>query len=114
PPARKKEIKTFKDLNGKRIGTPGLGTVHDINLNYVEKTNAVTLKHLYGKMTDLHTQFEKRENDGLLGWEPVVGEAVYRLNAHYLAKSIRPGSESQALAVTSKFLKEQPDSVYRL
>jgi ABC-type nitrate/sulfonate/bicarbonate transport system substrate-binding protein len=44
----------------------------------------------------------------------VVGEAVYRLNAHYLAKSMRPGSESQALAVTSKFLKEQPDTVYRL
>ena len=114
PLAVKKDIKTFKDLNGKRIGTPGLGTVHDINLNYVEKTNGVTVKHVYGKITDLLTYFEKGEIDGFVGWEPVVGEAVYRLNAHYLAKSMRPGSESQALAVTSKFLKEQPDSVYRL
>lgn len=114
PLAVRKDIKTFKDLNGKRIGTPGLGTVHDINLNHVEKTHGITVKHVYGKITDLLTYFEKGEIDGLVGWEPVVGEAVYRLNAHYLAKSMRPGSESQALAVTSKFLKEQPDAVYRL
>jgi len=114
PLAVRKDIKTFKDLDGKRIGTPGLGTVHDINLNYVEKTNGVTVKHVYGKITDLLTYFEKGEIDGLVGWEPVIGEAVYRLNAHYLAKSMRPGSESQALAVTSRLLKEQPDTVYRL
>jgi NitT/TauT family transport system substrate-binding protein len=55
PLAVKKDIKTFKDLNGKRIGTPGLGTVHDINLNYVEKANDVMVKHVYGKITDLLT-----------------------------------------------------------
>ena len=114
PLAVRKDIKTFKDLNGKKIGTPGLGTVHDINLNFVEKANGVTVKHVYGKITDLLTYFEKGEIDGLVGWEPVVGEAVYRLGAQYLAKSMRPGSESQALAVTSKFAKEQPDAVYRL
>ncbi len=114
PLAVRKDIKTFKDLNGKRIGTPGLGTVHDINLNYIEKTNGVTVNHVYAKITDLLTYFEKGEIDGLVGWEPVVGEAVYRLNAHYLAKSMRPGSESQALAVSGKFVREQPDAVYRL
>jgi NitT/TauT family transport system substrate-binding protein len=114
PLAVRKDIKTFKDLNGKRVGTPGLGTVHDINLNYVEKTQGITVKHVYGKITDLLTYFEKGEIDGLVGWEPIVGEAVYRLNAHYLAKSMRPGSESQALAVSSKLARENPDVVYRL
>src|SRR5437867_9317996 len=55
----RKDIKTFADLNGKRIGTPGLGTVHDINLNYIEKTHNVTVKHVYGKITDLLIYFEK-------------------------------------------------------
>ena len=114
PLAVHKDIKTFKDLQGKRIGTPGLGTVHDINLNYIEKTHGVTVRHVYGKITDLLTFFERGEIDGLVGWEPVVGEAVYRLNAHYLAKSMRPGSESQALAVSSKLARENPEAVTRL
>lgn len=114
PLAVRKDIKSFKELNGKRVGTPGLGTVHDINLNYIEKTHGITVKHVYGKITDLLTYFEKGEIDGLVGWEPVVGEAVYRLGAQYLAKSMRPGSESQALAVSGKFVREQPDAVYRL
>jgi ABC-type nitrate/sulfonate/bicarbonate transport system substrate-binding protein len=114
PLAVRKDIKTFADLNGKRVGTPGLGTVHDINLNYIEKAHGITVTHVYGKITDLLTYFEKGEIDGLVGWEPVVGEAVYRLGARYLAKSMRPGSESQALAVSGKFVREQPDAVYRL
>jgi NitT/TauT family transport system substrate-binding protein len=114
PLAVRKDIKTFKDLQGKRIGTPGLGTVHDINLNYIEKTHAVTVRHVYGKITDLLTFFERGEVDGLVGWEPIVGEAVYRLDAHYLAKSMRPGSESQALAVSTKLGRENPDAVVRL
>jgi NitT/TauT family transport system substrate-binding protein len=114
PLAVRKDIKSFKDLNGKRIGTPGLGTVHDINLNYVEKANGVTVQHVYGKITDLLTYFEKGEIDGLVGWEPVVGEAVYRLGAVYLAKSMRPGSESQALAVSGRLIREQPDAVHRV
>jgi NitT/TauT family transport system substrate-binding protein len=114
PLAVRKDIKGFKELNGKRIGTPGLGTVHDINLNHIEKTHGVTVQHVYGKITDLLTYFEKGEIDGMVGWEPVVGEAVYRLGAHYLAKSMRPGSESQALAVSGRFLKEQPDATLRV
>lgn len=114
PLAVRKEIKTFKDLQGKRIGTPGLGTVHDINLNYIEKTHGVTTRHVYGKITDLLTFFEKGEIDGLVGWEPVVGEAVYRLGAHYLAKSMRPGSESQALAVSTRLARENPEAVFHL
>ncbi len=114
PLAVRKDIKTFKDLQGKRIGTPGLGTVHDINLNYIEKTHGVTVQHFYGKITDLLTYFEKGEIDGLVGWEPVVGEAVYRLGAHYLAKSMRPGSESQALAVSGKLMREKPEVVYKI
>lgn len=114
PLAVRKDIKTFKNLDGKRIGTPGLGTVHDINLNFIEKTHGVTTRHVYGKITDLLTFFEKGEIDGLVGWEPVVGEAVYRLGAQYLAKSMRPGSESQALAVMTNFAKEKPDTVVKL
>jgi NitT/TauT family transport system substrate-binding protein len=114
PLAVRKTIKTFKDLDGKKIGTPGLGTVHDINLNYIEKTHGVTVKHVPGKITDLLTFFEKGEIDGLVGWEPIVAEAVHRLGAHYLAKSMRPGSESQALAVSGKFLREKPEAVHHV
>lgn len=114
PLAVRKTIKTFKDLDGKKIGTPGLGTVHDINLNFIEKTHGVTVKHVPGKITDLLTFFEKGEIDGLVGWEPIVAEAVHRLGAHYLAKSMRPGSESQALAVSGTFLKEKPEAVHHV
>jgi NitT/TauT family transport system substrate-binding protein len=114
PLAVRPTIKTFKDLDGKRIGTPGLGTVHDINLNYIEKTHGVTVRHVYGKITDLLTYYEKGEIDGLVGWEPIVAEAVHRLGAQYLAKSMRPGSESQSLAVSTKLLREKPDVVHRM
>ena len=114
PLAVRKEIRSFKDLNGKRIGTPGLGTIHDINLTYIEKTHGITVTHVHGKITDLLAYYEKGEIDGLVGWEPVIAEAVHRLGAQYLMKSMRPGSESQGLAVSGKLVREKPEVVDRL
>ena len=33
----KKQYKTVKDLDGKKVGTPGIGTIHDAVLGYIQQ-----------------------------------------------------------------------------
>ena len=63
-------IKTFKDLDGKTMGTPGLGTIQNTMLNMAAEKYGIKFKKLlHGKITDLAVFLEKGEIDGLTGWE---------------------------------------------
>lgn len=37
PLVGRKQYKSYAELNGKRVGTPGLGTIHDAVLYHIEK-----------------------------------------------------------------------------
>lgn len=113
PLVARPEIKSPKDLDGKKVGTPGLATIQDTMLLLYEKQHGIKVQHVYGKITDLIAMLEQGEIHAFCGWETVAAEAVLRVKgAHYLAPvPVIPGAESLEVVVAPKLVKQQPEVV---
>jgi NitT/TauT family transport system substrate-binding protein len=111
PIVARPEIKAARDLNGKKVGTPGLATIQDTMLLLYEKEHGIKIQHVYGKITDLIAMLEKGEIQAFCGWETVAAEAVLRVKgAHYLAPiPVIPGAESLEVAVSPRLARQQGD-----
>jgi NitT/TauT family transport system substrate-binding protein len=106
-----KSIRSLKDLDGKNVGTPGVSSIQETLLNYLEKKNGFRTKHIYGPPTKLINDLEKGEIDGIVAWEPVAAQAVAKLNAKYLLDTVVDGAEASMVTVSGKLLRENPDAV---
>ncbi|HEY7364515.1 MAG TPA: ABC transporter substrate-binding protein [Methylomirabilota bacterium] len=109
----RKEIKSVKELEGKRLGTPGIGTIHDTLLSVFEKRHGIKTQHVYGRISDLLTYLERGEIDGLIAWQPPAELARKKLGAVYLAKAVIPGAESLGIIFPREFVKKNPEVVKR-
>lgn len=105
------EIKSIKELDGKRVGTPGIGTIHDTLLSVFEKRHGIKTQHVYGRISDLIIYLEKRELDGLIAWQPPAELARKKLGAVYLAKAVIPGAESLGIIFPRAFVQKHPEVV---
>lgn len=112
PLVARAEIKTAKDLDGKRVGTPGLGTIHDTMLTLYEKEHGIKVEHVSAKITDLVAMLEKKEVAGVLCWETVAATTVRAVKgAHYLAPlPVIPGAESLEVILSRKIVQTNPDA----
>lgn len=110
------EIQSPKDLNGRKIGTPGVAAIQDtLMLRYEQKHNIKT-EHVFMKVTDMPTMLRNKEIAGYIVWE-VTGSAGLKVGGgHVLATSrdITPGHECCALVASGKFLRDDPDGAERL
>jgi NitT/TauT family transport system substrate-binding protein len=115
PVVVKPQIGSVKELDGKRCGTPGLGTIHDDNLRAFARQQGIAIQHVHGVgMASVVAMFDKGEIDCMTGWEPLMSAAVHRGNAKVLVDFTRPdGMESIEFAAMRKFVQEKPDVVYR-
>jgi ABC-type nitrate/sulfonate/bicarbonate transport system substrate-binding protein len=109
-------IKSVKDLDGKRCGTPGLGTNHDDNLKAFARRSNIRITHIYGVgMANVVAMYEKGEIDCMTGWEPQLAIASAKYGARYLVDFLRPDSmESVEFAVTGEFAAKRPDEAYTM
>jgi len=107
----RQEIDSLKDLDGKRVGTPGMGTIHDAFLSMVEKEAGIKVEHVYGKISDLFLYLQKGEIDGVEAWEPIAAKAVRTLGAKYLIPVVDAGESAGAYWVTREFFDKHPDKV---
>ena len=64
------DIHNISDLQGMKIGSPGIGTIQDYMLTQTEKKFSIKFTHFYAKVTDLILYFEKGEIAGYIAWEP--------------------------------------------
>jgi NitT/TauT family transport system substrate-binding protein len=110
----RQSINSLKDLDGKNVGTPGVSSIQETLLNYLEKKNGFKTKHIYGPPTKLINDMEKGEIDGIVAWEPVAAQAVAKLNAKYLFDTVVEGAEASMVTVSGKLLRENPDAVNNL
>jgi NitT/TauT family transport system substrate-binding protein len=110
-----KKFRSYKDLDGQNIGSPGIGTVHDAVLGYVEETQGIKLHHVYGKITDFAVMTEKGEINAFIGWEPASAAAIAQNPAlHYVAQLPPiPHMESLGLVFQPKIAAEDPDLIVR-
>ena len=115
PLVGKKQFKSYADLNGRKIGTPGLGTIHDAMLFYIEKTQGLKFQRVPGKITDIAVMLDRGEVDAFIGWEPASAAAIAKSkDTHYVAQwPPIPNAESLALVFQPKIAKENPDLIVR-
>jgi len=104
-------------LNGKRVGTPGIGTIQDSLLYMVEEQLNINTVHVaYGGPSLLPLAFERGEIDAYIAWEPFAAEAVIKGLGQvvYTSHDILPNHQCCVLYVSSRMLREQPDLAKKL
>ncbi len=108
-------IKDWKDLNGKKVGSPGIGVVQDAILTYVEKTQHIKFEHVYGTVTSFPVMLRQGEIQAFISWEPAAATALSQgKGLHYIAQ--RPplhNAESLELIASPAMMKQHPDVAYR-
>jgi NitT/TauT family transport system substrate-binding protein len=116
PIVGKKQYKSVKELDGKKVGTPGIGTIHDAILGYIQQSMGIKFQHVPAKISDVAVMIQKGEVEAFIGWEPASAAAVAQAPdlLHYIQRMPPiPNSESLELAFTPAFVKENPDTVQR-
>jgi len=113
----KSSIDKVQDLNGKKVGTPGIGTIQDSLLYMVEEQLDIATVHVaYGGPSLLPLAFETGEIDAYIAWEPFAAEAVVRGLGHvvYTSHDILPSHQCCVLYVSGKMFREQPGLAKKL
>jgi NitT/TauT family transport system substrate-binding protein len=113
----KLNINKTQDLDGKRVGTPGIGTIQDALLYMAEEQLNITTIHVaYGGPSLLPLAFEKGEIDAYIAWEPFLAEVVVKGLGHivYESHDILPDHQCCVLYVSGKMFREQPDLAKKL
>ena len=108
-----KKYKSYADLNGKKVGVPGIGTTHDAVLSYVEQSQNLKFERVFGKVTDIAIMADKGEVEAYIGWEPASAMAIAQNpKLHYIAQ-LPPikNVESLEMIVQTKLAKEKPELV---
>ena len=111
PLVARQGITSIKDLNGKKVGTPGVSSIQETMLNYLEGQQGIKTIHVYANAANLVAFLEKGEIDAIVAWEPVAAQATIKLGAHYLLDTILPGAEAADITVTGKLFRENPSTV---
>jgi len=113
----KSDIDKVQGLNGKRVGTPGIGTIQDSLLYMVEEQLGITTVHVaYGGPSLLPLALERGEIDAYIAWEPFAAEAVVKGLGHvvYTSHDILPNHQCCVLYVSGKMFREQPELARKL
>lgn len=113
PVVGRKEFRSYKDLNGRKVGTPGLGTVQDAVLAHVENTQGLKFQRVFAKVSDFAVMVEKGEIDAFISWEPAAAISIKQNpKLHYVAQ-LPPiqNAESLELIAYPAFVKENPEVV---
>jgi NitT/TauT family transport system substrate-binding protein len=110
------DIKKVEDLAGKKVGTPGLGSIQDALLSMVEKKLKMKVLHVPIKVSDMPIYLSKKEIAAFIAWEPICSNAVDMGYGHnlYTSKEIFPGHQCCVFAIRGKWIKEKPEKVQRL
>ncbi len=115
PLVGRKQYKSYADLNGKKVGTPGLGTIHDAVLYHVEKSQGLKFQRVPAKITDFAVMMDRGEIEAFIGWEPASAAAIAKAkDVHYVAQLPPiPNAESLDLVVQPRIARENPELVVR-
>lgn len=112
----KDAIKAPKDLNGKNIGTPGIGSIQDAMVEKVAKDNQVKITRKAMKVSDMPVFLNKGEIDGFMAWAPHTARAVDLKYGHEILTShdILPGHQCCVLVTKGEMLNKDPETVRKV
>ena len=109
-------IPSVADLNGKKIGTPGTGSIQDIMLTIYARDHNLTITKYPSSISNLPLMYSRGEIDGFIGWEVIPSIAMYDFNASVLLTSydMMPNHQCCVFAVSSAYLAAHPDIVAKM
>lgn len=109
-------IKKVEDLDGKKIGTPGLGSIQNSMLDMVARKHGIKIKPVHMKVTDMPIYLKKKEISGFIAWEPHCSRSVDMGYGHFMLDShdILPNHQCCVLVVQGRLIKEEPDTVRKI
>ncbi|MEW6376880.1 MAG: ABC transporter substrate-binding protein [Thermodesulfobacteriota bacterium] len=112
----KHDIKTPKDLDGKSIGTPGIGSIQDAMVDMVARKHNITIKKRHMSVPDMPIFLQKGEIDGFIAWAPhnEKAEALGYGRIILTSADILPGHQCCVLVAQGKLLKEEPELVRKV
>lgn len=110
------DMKTVKDLDGKSIGTPGIGSIQDAMVEQVAKTNNIKISRKSMKVSDMPLFLNKKEIDGFISWAPHPANAVSLGYGHQLLTShdMFPGHQCCVLVVRGDTMKNDPETTRKV
>jgi NitT/TauT family transport system substrate-binding protein len=110
------DIKGPKDLDGKKVGTPGIAAIQDTLMRIYEQQHGIKTQHEFIKVTDMPIMLHNGEIAGYIVWEVTATAGLPVSGGRILATShdIRADHECCALIASGKFLRDDPDSALRL
>lgn len=109
-------VKNLKDLDGKRIGTPGIGSIQDAMLRMIARKQGIKIRHRHMKAADMPPLLQKGEIDGFIVWEPVGSLAVELGYGRVLATSgeVLPGQRCCLFVARSELVRKNPEQVRKV
>jgi NitT/TauT family transport system substrate-binding protein len=107
------QIKTIADLNGKSLGTPGIGSIQDAMVDMVAKKNNIRILHKNMKVSDMPVFLQKGEIDGFIAWEPHPSRAIDLGYGRAIAssKDILPNHQCCVLIGRGDLIAKEPELV---
>lgn len=112
----KNTIKTPKEMDGKSIGTPGIGSIQDAMVEKVAKDNSIKITRKAMKVSDMPVFLNKGEIDGFISWAPHPARAVDLKYGHEILTShdILPGHQCCVLITKGEVLNKDPETARKV
>ncbi|MDR0466382.1 MAG: ABC transporter substrate-binding protein [Deltaproteobacteria bacterium] len=106
-------IKTIKDLDGKKIATPGLGTLQDAILTQWARENKIRLRRMMVIPANMTSFMQQGNVDGFFVWAPYPAEALANTNWRELLTShdLSPNHQCCVLVTTESVMRKEPEKV---
>ena len=112
----KHEIGSIEELDGKRVGYPGLGSIQSCMIRMVADKLGITMEYKDYSISDLPLALERGEIDAFIAWEPFCAEAVVKGLGHiiYTSRDILPNHQCCVFYVSGKLLRENRELAKKL
>lgn len=112
----KDSIKTAKDLSGKSVGTPGIGSIQDAMIDMIARNEKIKILHKHMKVSDMPLFLQKGEIDGFVAWAPHPARAIDLKYGHQILTShdLLPDHQCCVLVTSGKMLKNDPETVKKV
>jgi ABC-type nitrate/sulfonate/bicarbonate transport system substrate-binding protein len=115
------KVKTWKDLEGLRIGVAPNGSAHNIFRTLVNEKgvnlNKIDQVSFQGMGPEAVQALKSGQLDGLLAWEPTLARAVVEGFADYSVLKLEEsptGNINGALAVRTEFAEKHPEATVNM
>ena len=109
-------ITAVSDLHGKKIATPGVGSIQDLLLGMLAFNNEIKIRNVAVKVSDMPILLKKGEIDGFIAWAPhperaAFGESGYEILA---IDDTLPGYQCCVIAASENMMGNDFETVEKV